>query len=114
MTAYANVGDYFYINKVLANWLVGHVGSSDWNHVYWPLLYQIAMSENEDTATTLFQTATDMIEKDGSASVDTCLIDGVTALFAATKKTFVLPKILTLMSWVYLVEDVSRTISGWE
>ena len=85
MTAYANVGDYFYINKVLANWLVGHVGSSDWNHVYWPLLYQIAMSKNEDTATTLFQTATDMIEKDGSASVDTFLIDGGAALFAATK-----------------------------
>ena len=44
------------------------------------------MSENEETATTLFQTATDMIEKDGSASVDTFLIDGGTALLAATKK----------------------------
>ena len=43
------------------------------------------MNENEDTATTLFQTATDMIKKDEFASVDTFLIDGGTALLSATK-----------------------------
>ena len=42
--------DYFSVNKVGASWEVGHVGVSDYAHKYWPLVFQIARSDNEEAA----------------------------------------------------------------
>ena len=84
----------------------------DWNHIYWPLLYQIAISKNEATVTKLFETATDTIEKEGPASVDPFLVDGGTALHAATKKC-VRQIMLILTPWVYHVDNVLLAIPAW-
>ena len=69
----------------MANWVVGHVGSSDWNHRYWPLLYQIALTENEQVATEMFQYAINVIEEDSKGDIDDLLVDGGTALEATAK-----------------------------
>ena len=64
---------------------MGHVGSSDWRQTYWPLLYQVATSESEDTAAPIFQTALDVIETEGRVCVSNVLVDGGRALESASK-----------------------------
>ena len=79
-------GDYFYMNKIDAAWVIGHAGVSDYHHKYWPLVYQITKSENERHATSLFQQAVALINACMSGAVRTILADGGTALNAAITK----------------------------
>ena len=75
-------GDYFTLNGVSADWEVDHCGCSDYNRSYWPLTWQIAMTENEPLATQLFSVSERFII-DSDGHVRKVLVDGGKALQAA-------------------------------
>ena len=85
--------DYFTPKGVNNTYHVGNVGFSDYSRFYWPLFYQIAVSENQEVVHQLLKTTIDFLEfvsnlrweetvNDGSV-VNVILADGGTAILAA-------------------------------
>ena len=90
--------DYFTPRGLKSTYHVGHVGFSDLSHFYWPLFYQISVSENQEAVYQLLSTtinfieyisqcqaaeSTDMSDQGQIATVNVVLADGGTAILAA-------------------------------
>ena len=76
----------FFLKRVFASWVVGHVGSSCFLRSYWLFALQIAIYENEAKATKVLEASVDVIHKNTSGRVTTVLADGGTALAAAVRR----------------------------
>ena len=59
------------------------MGVSDYAHKYWPLVFQIARSENEEAAQQLLRAAIKLVEDCDDAQVTIILADGGKAILAA-------------------------------
>ena len=57
--------DYFTPKGLESAYHVGHVGFSDYNHFYWALFYQIAVSENKEEVHQLLSSTIAFIEHVG-------------------------------------------------
>jgi len=64
----------------VAKWQVGHVGVSDFAKRYWPLVYIVAQSEKESSATTLLGFTVDLIKCAGGGNVNVIMADGGKAI----------------------------------
>ena len=80
--------DYFCVKRIDSSWEVGHCGSSDYKHAYWPITWQIALSENEKLATKLFAESERLVREAGGR-VSKFLVDGGTSLQAAVNNVSV-------------------------
>ena len=64
----------------MGNW---SCGVSNYAHKYWPLLFQISRSENEEAAQELLRVAIKFVEDCDDAQVTIILADGGKAILAA-------------------------------
>ena len=72
-------GDCFCVNQINVSWDVGRCGSSDYNRSYWPITWQIALTENEKLATKLFSESERLVREAGG-KVTKFLVNGGTSL----------------------------------